>query len=187
MNRPLSDHPGYIYVQGLYVCQVEGLKYGYNMSVDRIKLDRDRGTVDGFDIGYQTSKIWSTMSPDDPEYGGGVLLKLINERAADVRYVEYHVPKSSPVETRLVADYRRTYHDAIPVSTQVEVQQAVASGKKWQLVPDALKTILWRAVGYFIPTVGTPKQKLQAFIDKHRASMNDSQVAELTAIVEALG
>lgn len=186
INRPLPDKAGMVFIQGLFVCKVEGFKYGYNLSSDRLKLDRDRGMVDGFDLAYQTSRIWTDIHHDDAEFGDNTLLDLINEKAKDVEYVNYHVPKASPVEARLVSSYSRSYGDAIPVSTQAEITQAVAAGKKFQLVPDSLKAILWRAVGFFIPSVGTPAQRLNAFIKKHKSSLSDSQVAELRDIIKAL-
>lgn len=186
LGRPLSELPGKVFVEGLFVCNLEGYKYGYNLPANRIRLDRDRGTVDGFDIGYETSRIWSQIVDNDPVFGNGLLLRLVNDGINDVRYVECHVPKSSNVEAVLVTHYTSQHKDAIPVSTQDEVKMVIASGKKWQLVPDQLKNILWRAVGYFIPSIGTPKQRLESFVEKYQHSLNESQIAELKDIVEAM-
>jgi len=186
VNKPIKDKPGMMYIQGLFVCKAEGFKYGYNFSPDRVKLDRDRGMIDGFNLAYETSRIWTSIPHDDAEFGDDVLLELINDKAKDVEYVNYHVPKSSAVETRLVSAYTKSFGDAIPVSTQSEISQAMAAGKKFQLVPDGLKSILWRAVGFFIPSVGTPSQRLRAFINKHKGLLNDSQVAELNDILKSM-
>lgn len=186
LNRPLPDQAGMIFIQGLFVCKVEGFKYGYNLSSDRLKLDRDRGMVDGFDLAFETSRIWSQIQHDDDEFGDQTLLDLINEKVKDVEYVNYHVPKASRVEAHLVSSYSRSYGEAIPVSTQTEITQAIAAGKKFQLVPDSLKDILWRAVGFFIPSIGTPAQRLDAFIKKYKSSLSDGQIAELRDIIKAL-
>lgn len=186
INTPLKDMPGMMFIQGLFVCHSEGFKYGYNFSPGTIKLDRDRGMIDGFDLAFQTSKIWTSKHYDDEEFGDDILMTLISEQAVDVRYCHYHIPKSSKVEATLVASYSRSYGTAIPVSTQEEIVQAQAAGKKFQLVPETLKDILWRAVGFFIPSIGTTKQRLEGFIVKHKSSMSQTMLSELQDIVGAM-
>jgi len=41
---------GMVYVEGLFVCKVEDLERGYNFKAGTLKLDRDRGLVDNYDL-----------------------------------------------------------------------------------------------------------------------------------------
>lgn len=183
LDKPLAHIPGEIYVRGLFVCKVEGFVYGYNFSPGRLKLDRDRGMVDGFNLSYQTSRIWSERKEPDEISG---LMALMEAEALDVQYVTSHISESTVSGRTLIAEYRTRYPETIPVSTQAEIEKAQAAGKKWRLVPDALKVILWSAVGYFIPTMGTPRQRLQAWMEKYLFHMSKSMKAEFQAILEDL-
>lgn len=182
LNEPIEAEIGNMYVKGLFVCKIEGFKYGYNFTPDRIQLDRDRGTIDGFEVGIQTSRVWSEKFG---KYSDKVL-SMVDKKVKDVEYITYYASPSTPLARSLVAEYKSAHGIAIPVSTQEEIQAVQASGKKWKLVSDTLKHILWQSVGYFIPSVGTPKQRLEAFIAKHKSELSNSQVAELTSIVEVL-
>src|ERR1700733_1527645 len=55
-----ENQKGRIYVGGLYVSTVERYACGYAFRPGVVKLDRDRGMVDGFDLAWQTSKLWTS-------------------------------------------------------------------------------------------------------------------------------
>lgn len=54
----LSDeHKGKIFVKGLFVCKSKFAKFGYDLSPTLVKLDRDRGLIDSFDLQWACGKL----------------------------------------------------------------------------------------------------------------------------------
>ncbi len=63
--RLLRDKPE-LYVGGLYVCDLEGFRHGYNLSPEDIKLGRDRDVPDLSDLCYHTARLVSkTLAPSE--------------------------------------------------------------------------------------------------------------------------
>lgn len=50
-------HSGKIYVGGLFVCNFKS-KYGFNFNPEDFPLDRDRRSLQPFDIEWQTKSMW---------------------------------------------------------------------------------------------------------------------------------
>lgn len=77
----MLDRPGELYVGDLFICKTD-LKYGYNILPKYIRLERDRQTVDSWDLKDCTLRMW---------YGtnemGRVAEMLYNE-VPDVQYAE---------------------------------------------------------------------------------------------------
>lgn len=166
---------GRIYVGGLYVTTIKDLKFGYCFKASTVKLDRDRGMVNNFDIEYQTSKLWTESS--SPQ-----LYQLIKDEVRDVAYCESHAPTS--IYNSFYTFYREEHGDAIPVTTQEEIKAVQESGKKWALVPTLLKTMLNKVKTWVIPTSDSPAKRLRKLIDKHYFDVNVK--AELEDIITIL-
>lgn len=58
-GRLLMDekYKGKIFVSGLYVCTRSQFDFGYDFAPNMIRLDRDRGLIDSFDLNFATSKL----------------------------------------------------------------------------------------------------------------------------------
>lgn len=58
-SRILLDdaHAGRIFVNGLFVCKSKLATYGYDFEPSLVKLDRDRGLIDSFDLQYTCGKV----------------------------------------------------------------------------------------------------------------------------------
>lgn len=54
--RILRDNPK-LYVKGLYVCDLQHFKHGYNFHPSCLKLGRDRNVVSDFDLAYEASRM----------------------------------------------------------------------------------------------------------------------------------
>lgn len=174
----LEDEHGRIYVGGLYVTTIEGMKCGYAFSPRTVKLDRDRGMLSSFDVQYATSAIWTRDQR-------GRLYELLNEDAPDVKYAEYHPTTRSTdaVYHRYVTEYSA---DTVPVSTQREVEAVAKAGMKWRLVPEGLKKILQSVATWFIGERQSPADKLKAFRSKYSHFLNSDAILDLTGIIEEL-
>lgn len=171
---------GRIYHGGLYVCTMKDFKFGYCISPKDMMLDRDRGMVDGFDLGRVTSKLWEKEDPNE-------VYALVKDEVPDVQYLQYYASSGgSSLARGIFRTFVGKYPNTVPVSTQQEVEEAQAAGVKWQLVPSAMKRILSSIRHFVIPSSKPPGQRLKDFISKHRGSLTDQQKAELEDIVRQL-
>ena len=169
-----------IYVGGLYVAQAKDFKYGYAFPPNQIKLDRDRGMVDGFDLAYETSKLWTAR-------GGDQAVELVKDEAPDVRYVESHANASSPLTLSSWGYFSATHgKDAVPVSNQDEIQRASKAGIKWVLVPETLKNILRSIKHFFIPSAKDPLDMLRDFRKKYQYTLGTSGLHDLDEIINVM-
>ena len=54
-----EKHAGKLFAGGLYVTTSKYAKYGYDFAPELVKLDRDRGFIDGIDLQFLTAKVIS--------------------------------------------------------------------------------------------------------------------------------
>lgn len=166
---------GQIFVGGLYVCTIEGLERGYNFSPDRLRLDRDRMTVATFDITWETSKIWARNN----HVGNGSSLhneyvyhSLESDRA-DTRYLDNHIYNDDDKQS--IADiYKRKHGDAVPVSTQEEIEAVTRKGRKFHLVPETLKKLICKFFDTAIEPAKTPHEILEEFYRNRGNELTDT-------------
>ena len=175
-----ENEAGRIYVGGLYVTTAQGYQCGYSFPPGTIKLDRDRGMVDGFDLSYETSRLW-TM------HGGQRSVELLEQEAPDVRYVDSHVTSTSALALHSLGWFVGTHgHQAVPVSSQDEIQRATAAGLKWVLVSDTIKNVLRCVKSWVIPSTPGPLQRLQEFRKRFEYHLPANARIELDKIIESM-
>jgi hypothetical protein len=173
-----ENEKGRIYVGGLYVSTVKGYACGYAFRPGIIKLDRDRGMVDGFDLAWQTSQLWTNRGHS------ARLSELLEAEAPDVEYVESHVSQGSTFAGAHWSYFAARHgSDAIPVSNQEEIQRATAAGINWVLVPEKVKSMLRLVKSWFIPTTGPLVERLKRFRDLHRYYLTRAGQIELDEII----
>jgi hypothetical protein len=174
------DQMGRIYVGGLYVTTVKGFKCGYAFRAGTINLDRDRGMVSGFDLAWETSKLWT-------DRGGKRAVELMNEEAPDVEYVESHAAPTSRLALDQASYFSSSYGiHAVPVSSQEEIQRATNAGIKWVLVPEKVKSVLRLLRSFFIPTMASPLDQLKDFRKKYVWNMDRTMAHDLDEIIASM-
>lgn len=116
-----DEHKGMVFVNGLYVTDMPGFKYGYSIKPSELELGRDRNLVDSFDVEYTASKMWRECDRYD------LLLPLIVEGSKEVGFL---VPRYSDNEDlRELAEiaykeFKTKYGaNAIPVSDNDEIEK----------------------------------------------------------------
>lgn len=172
------EEKGRIYIGGLYVSTAKEFHCGYAFATGKIKLDRDRGMVNGFDLAYETSNLWTSR-------GGQKASELLEAEAPDVRYVESHATASAPLVT-----YHSTYFwdkhgtSAVPVSNQEEIERASKAGIKWVLVPETIKSLLRMVKTWLIPNMKSPVEQLRDFKNKYEWRMDSSMKQDLNEIIQ---
>ncbi len=175
-----KEERGRIYVGGLYVSTAKEFHCGYAFAVGKIKLDRDRGMVNGFDLAYETSNLWMAR-------GGSRASELLEAEAPDVRYVESHATASAPLVT-YHSNYFWDKHgaSAIPVSNQEEIERAAKAGMKWVLVPETVKSLLRMVKSWFIPNAKSPVEQLRDFRQKYDWRMDSGMKQDLDDIIQSM-
>jgi hypothetical protein len=171
---------GRIYVGGLYVSTAKRYACGYAFRPGVIKLDRDRGMVDGFDLAWQTSKLWTNRGHN------ARLSELLEVEAPDVEYVENHVSEGSTFASSHYSHYYGRYGDAIPVSNQEEIQRVQAAGMRWVLVPEKVKSMLRLVKSWFIPSSESVVERLRKFKQSYQWHLPNQAKQELDEIIEQM-
>jgi len=82
----LLDRPGELYVGSLFITKTEH-KYGYNIKPEFVRLERDRQTVDNFDLKYTTTRMWFETKRFDQ------IAEMISEELPDTDYARYDAPE----------------------------------------------------------------------------------------------
>ena len=171
---------GRIYVGGLYVTTAKDFKCGYTFRAGEISLDRDRGMVSGFDLAWKTSQMHT-------ERGGGLALRLMDQEAPDIEYVESHAAPASPIVTQRAEHFHSSYgYNAVPVSSQEEIEKASTAGVKWILVPAPVKNLLRLVKSWFIPTTKSPAELLREFKKNYQWHFNSEMKHDLDDIIQML-
>lgn len=165
---------GRVFINGLFVCKIDGLEYGYNFTPDRIRLDRDRGMASTFEVSYEASRLWEHHGDD---------AKLYDNLKAGILDTQ-HVTFLSPTQNAYVIErYLTECPEAIPVATQDELNRL--RGHKVQLVPEALRNLLRRMHAFVFDRSGTPASRLERFAHQFRQQLNGEGQRELDAILES--
>lgn len=82
MGQILPSRPGELYVGGLHICSTE-MKFGYNFNPDRMRLERDRQTVDSWNLKMATKAIWYATEQWDR------IAELMRDKTPDLDMAEH--------------------------------------------------------------------------------------------------
>lgn len=134
-----AKYSGNIYVNGLFVCHKDVIKWGYDLTPDVVKLDRDRGLVDTFDLKFTIARFISNIADanfiakhfDCPD------LQFVS------MYLEYDDNKCKSVGEKVYEDFKQEYgEDAFPVDTTDEFNEYNKLGYNTVMVSEAKKSII---------------------------------------------
>lgn len=81
-GRILKAYPGKLFVNGLFVCDT-GMQHGYDFKPSAIRLERDRKTVDDWDLSVQTARMWEASGRVDE------VAQMVRDEAPDVSYFQW--------------------------------------------------------------------------------------------------
>lgn len=173
MGHILSeDYAGKVFVKGLYVCTIEGMRHGYDFKPQYITLDRDRRVVRDFDLQWRTCQMWQETEEFD------YILTLIKEEAPDVKYLDSfnYGHKQGLADKAAEAFLEEHGPDAIPVNDQYDIEQAKEQGhEKIVLVPKVTSQFLSSSSLWSRPAPRclrkTPREELLEYSNKWRGLM----------------
>lgn len=185
-----EDEVGNIFVRGLFVFKDPLLKYGYDIQVP-VKLDRDRNNISNYDCRSLEAKMWLFAASENKEVANK-LAKMSLDGVYDVDYIKYLAPfyreyLSEPAESilSLLGD-----KDSFITSDSERYEYALKRGIKTTLVSSQAMEIVRHSNKYVAHELSdyNPSrdllERLKAFRDTVESKLNDSELDELTDIVE---
>ena len=177
---------GWVFLNGLYLTHNEKLSHGYSFTPDRLKLDRDRVMVNEFDLVWETSKLWENRMDDAPEE----ILEAIESKKLDVAHISnHHYAYANNTKTRKLAEaYTAKYPDAVPVSSQEDINELPA-GTKFQLVPSFIRTACKAIYNYVCkPRVPLATRLMDWLVDNSNVLSDNAkkQLKDIIRDVEAI-
>ncbi len=105
----------------------------------------------------------------------------IENKHSDVIYLT-HLP--SEQAQFVLESYKKEHGDSVPVHTDAEAKEALASGCSVALVGPVRCSIL-RAVGDFIfKRRKTPNEHLEEWLEKHQSTMTPSSLEDFGKIIQ---
>lgn len=183
----IVDIPGKVFVNGLFVCDFEPYKYGYNFKPGHLKLDRDRKMASDFDLRWLASQVWSKVS----EEATPLALDLLKEGAADVDYID-SVSSLYGNSLKLRNACYDTFHqkygaEAIPVISQSELD-TVPKGYKGVIVPDVYSRMIKSSPMFTAsaPPIQTEAEKILDEIDEWINKVADRLTTDETTEINDL-
>lgn len=185
-----EDEVGNIFVRGLFVFKDPLLKYGYDIQVP-VKLDRDRNNISNYDCRSLEAKMWLFAASENKEVADK-LAKMSLDEVYDVDYIKYLAPfyreyLSKPAESilSLLDD-----NDSFITDNSERYEYALKRGIKTTLVSNQAMEIVRHSDKYVAHELSdyNPSrdllERLKAFRDTVESKLNDSELEELTDIVE---
>lgn len=115
---------GKVFVSGLYVCTNERLNYGYNIKPVFLQLDRDRKTVDTFNLLWTTSRMWV----ENQERAEFIEMLYGEDTPPDISYIG-SLCSTDSIDPTVLDKFLATYGpDAIPVTSQEDYDLVLSMG-----------------------------------------------------------
>ena len=177
----LLDQPGMLYVGGLFICKTE-LKYGYNILPKFIKLERDRQTVDSYDLRDTTLKMWYDTKEHDK------VALMISEEVPDVEYARYGSPELVKEECYKI--FRQNNPGAFIASSPEEMKRKIEAGMtKTVYVGGGMYSAVSGSASYRSETMHltkvavAPHVALAAFLSAHRDEMRRPAIVAFKALI----
>jgi hypothetical protein len=139
VGRILLDdrYSGDVFVSGLFVCHGSTVTCGYDFKPNYIKLDRDRGLVDSFDLKWNSSAAWSNVVDTD------LLSKYLS--TPDCAYIISHGIREEALKGILKNFVDKYGEKAIPVINDEDKNHALRCGRIPIIVSESLRNALMKS------------------------------------------
>lgn len=185
-----ENEVGNIFVRGLFVFKDPLLKYGYDIQVP-VKLDRDRNNISNYDCRSLEAKMWLFAAFGNKEVADK-LAKMSLDEVYDVDYIKYlatfyreYLNKPAESILSLLDD-----KDSFITSDSERYEYALKRGIKTTLISSQAMEIVRHSNKYVAHELSdyNPSrdllERLKAFRDTVESKLSDSELEELTDIVE---
>jgi hypothetical protein len=160
-GRILREHPGRLYVNGLFVCKTD-LHFGYDIKPEFLKLDRDRGMASSIDVKFLAKDMW---------YEGGQpneIAMLLRNKCPDLTYGQYSLTPA--VAEACWEIFEGEHPDSIITDSEDEAAGYRKQGQEKVFVySEAFSSAVQRSPRYTVPEkviAISPEEQMQAFYDE---------------------
>lgn len=174
----LYEKAGSLFVGGLFITNTK-TKYGYNIKPEYLKLERDRQTVDSFDLGWINKEMWAETQDTDE------IISMLEEEAADVEYLKYGSPEI--VKEACYNHFRKQHPDALIASSKAELNKMVKNGMTNTVyIGGSYGAVVQSSSRYASEKrkiVQTVKEELEEFFSKHRTNMRRPAIVAFKKII----
>lgn len=177
----LWDHPSQLFVGGLYICDTE-LEYGYNVRPEFIRLERDRKTVDEFDLKLLTREMWFATKEYDQ------IAELIEQDIPDLNYASFGAPEM--VKEACFRRFQAQNPGAVVAKNQKELDALVDRGlTNVVVVNERFHACVSGSSSYVagqgqLARVPTPEEALTAYFEKNRGLMRRIAIVDFKALIK---
>ena len=185
-----ENEAGRVYVEGLYVCESKGFKYGYNLKASRINLDRDRKLVDSFHLEWETSGMWVKLSSENAEYRER-FAKLVSEHTRDVSKSAnndcFTYTAAEAYEAVYEKFLRENGSNAIPVTDNLKYEEVKRSSSyRPIIVSEDIATMIHKSKTYVEPVeiaVKPVSVKLSEWLEGVKDRLSDDEIDDLETLI----
>lgn len=176
MQRPMTDvigtnrglilpsRPGKLYVGSLFVCDTK-LAFGYDVLPQYLALERDRKTVDGFDLKWLIKDMWHDSKRWDH------IAQMLLDEVPDVEYAADYAPRE--LKDACLALHDLKHPGALVAKDQADLDRLKTIGTvRTAVVPRAFHSAVTASSGYSsrvqLVEVLTPKEALEGWFTDHK-------------------
>ena len=178
----LLDRPGELYVGSLFITKTEH-KYGYDIKPEFIRLERDRQTVDSFDLKYTTTNMWFQTKRYDQ------IAELIEAETPDTEYARYNSPEM--VKEACYQLFLKRNPGKLAAGSQEQLEKMIKDGMTQTVFVgggfyanvNAAPSYKSYSLGQMIP-VKKPHEVLSDWFDGAKFHMHDKVKSSFKAVLE---
>lgn len=174
----LLDRPGKLYVKGLFVCDTE-LKFGYDIKPEFLKLERDRQTVNSFDLEYLTKEMWFETGEHDK------IAELLEAETPDLKYASWGTPEV--VKEACYRRFQEKYPGKIAAKNQEELEALIKEGLTETVVIGGTYGAVVRSSTPYTssarPVQQTPYQIMEQWFREHRGNMRREAIVSFEELL----
>lgn len=165
-----DDYRGMVFSRGIFVTRHEEIDYGYDLP--DLQLDRDRRSVDDWNLKYRLGEAWNEAYKKYPEKFATHIYQMAKDDKAEVRSLHYNA------DQKLIAEMRKQFQEeygeeVVPVSSIEDSRELEDLGAKTVVVNKTLQQLLEKGS----PTKEDIKTKLRGSL-KHTYSWGELTPAE---------
>ena len=179
----LLERPAKLYVGGLFVCETE-LDYGYNIEPCFLSLERDRQTVNDWDLKQKVKDMWFDIG--EP----ALVAQMMEEGIPDLEYAHWNTPEV--VKEACYQLFISRNPNTLIASSERELKERVAKGMEKIVVLQSrsFSTSVCESTSYKKnlkqPQMQTISEYLAEWAAKNKSYMRrDAQIAFKSIIEEA--
>lgn len=170
-----KKYKGSVFVNGLFVCKKDTLSWGYDFKPEVIKLDRDRGLVDTFDLCFVIGRLLYDL--------GDIEFVKNNIDRVDLQYIHCALGDndfSRELSDALYNNFKGTHGtDAIPVESYDLYESYVKMGIKAVYVPRNVNQVIQKFHPVEISYCKTIDDRFKEWYEKAKGMLSEEMLKEL--------